>query len=306
MNDKLKKILFIGCNNDQIPYLKELRNKNFYIIGTDMNLSAPGVQYCDKFYNFSYNDFESLIDIGIKEKFNSYDYVFTASAQFAHLGASTFANYFKIKYPPKESISICLDKTKYYNEFLKNGLHIPKTFYIDNNQELISQINLNGKEKVYYLKSDFSKNPNYIYKFKGTQLSTIKINWERDRYFQNSYILQEEFEGLHLRLNIFGSFFTCYPFEISDTIKVDVDEETLIQIASKFKKLIYSLSIEDWLIKFDIIVNDSHWVVLDIGLDPPYRMLHEYKALGIDFYKFYINQYIHKHIDSQHFHGYIK
>ena len=34
------KVLFIGCNYDQLPYLKNLRNKGYYIIGTDLNVDA--------------------------------------------------------------------------------------------------------------------------------------------------------------------------------------------------------------------------------------------------------------------------
>ena len=41
-----------------------------------------------------------------------------------------------------------------------------------------------------------------------------------------------------------------------------------------------------------IIIDNENWVVLDIGLDPPYRMLKYYIKNNFDFYSNYINQYI--------------
>ena len=137
----MKKLLFIGCNHDQLPYLKELKKCQFEIIGTDMNPHAPGKELCDKFYQVGYDDYRELIAVGIREKFNSDDKVFTASAQFAHKGAAHFANKFGIEYPAERSIDICLDKTLFYNQFQKLGIPIPETSFITNKEDFISTIN---------------------------------------------------------------------------------------------------------------------------------------------------------------------
>ena len=292
----INKVLFIGCNYDQIPYLKELKNRQFYVVGTDINSEAPGVSLCDQFYNFGYDQYENLVEVGKKEKFTKKDFVFTASAQFAHLGASIFAERFGIKYPPKESIDICLDKSKYYRYFDENKIPIPKTSYIEKKEELISEIDRIGKNKNFFLKSDQSKNPYYIYKFNGNDIPIDKINWNKDRYLRKFYILQEELLGTHLRLNIFGNNYTSYPFDISKGFQIKIDMELLILIIHQLKHIIASLYFTEWLIKFDIIINNEDWVALDVGLDPPYRMLNSYIQQRIDFYKHYINQYIEKKI----------
>ena len=46
-----RKLLFIGCNFNQLKYLKELIKKDLFIIGTDINDKAPGRALCNKFYN---------------------------------------------------------------------------------------------------------------------------------------------------------------------------------------------------------------------------------------------------------------
>ena len=290
----MNKILFIGCNDDQIPYLRELKNRELYVIGTDINSKAPGLKLCDRFYNIAYDQFAELIEIGNKEQFTKSDYIFTASAQFAHLGAAIFAGKFGIKYPPQKTIQICLDKSKFYRYFKQNNIPIPATCFIEDEKKLISEINNFGKNKNYFLKSDQSKNPNYIYNFNGNNVPLNNINWEKDRYFQKYYILQEEFLGTHVRLNIFGDEYNYYPFDISKGFDLTINQELLDSIIIHLKQIITSLSLSSWLIKFDIIVHNEKWVALDIGLDPPYRMLNYYINNNLDFYTSYIDQYLFK------------
>ena len=63
MNSKKNKILFIGCNHDQLPYLKNLSNRGFEIIGTDLNDDAPGKNFTDRFYRVSYTDIDGLLQL---------------------------------------------------------------------------------------------------------------------------------------------------------------------------------------------------------------------------------------------------
>ena len=69
----MNKLLFIGCNNNQIPYLKEINKYSFKIIGTDINIDAPGRELCDKFYQVGYDDLSGLSSIGTQENFNCDD-----------------------------------------------------------------------------------------------------------------------------------------------------------------------------------------------------------------------------------------
>ena len=62
----MDKVLILGCNFDQIPYIKEL--KKFFCVGLDKNIDAPGKNLCDKFYNIGYDELDRIIEIGYLEK----------------------------------------------------------------------------------------------------------------------------------------------------------------------------------------------------------------------------------------------
>ena len=46
-----KKLLFLGCNHNQVSYLKLINKNDWKLIGVDLNKDAPGKNLCDKFYN---------------------------------------------------------------------------------------------------------------------------------------------------------------------------------------------------------------------------------------------------------------
>ena len=68
-------------------------------------------------------------------------------------------------------------------------------------------------------------------------------------------------------------------------------------IIDKLTKIIKKLKIDNWIVKFDIVVNESDFVALDIGLDPPYRLNLLYNKLKLDMSKFYIEQYLNNQIN---------
>tara|TARA_Y200000002_G_scaffold381917_1_gene397289 strand:+ start:331 stop:1230 length:900 start_codon:yes stop_codon:yes gene_type:complete len=291
-----KKLLFLGCNHNQVSYLKLINKDNWNIIGVDLNNNAPGKVYCDKFYNVGYDNLEGLIEVGKKEKFNKYDKVFTAASQFAQKGAAHFSSYFKISFPKEKSIDLCLDKTLYYEYFLNNNIPIPKTWYVQNKDELIVKIK-ESSSRSFYLKSDFSKNPHYVYQFNLTNIPWDKIFWGQDRYLREYYILQEEVKGTSLRLNIYGSRFNVFDFVTGKkTIQHNKDIKNL-KIISVLNRFMIDQGLKNWLVKFDIILGNNNYVVLDIGLDPPMRMLKYCKQKSISFEKYYLNQYMHDTIE---------
>ena len=296
MSNSINKILFLGCNHDQVPYLQEIKKRGYFIIGTDINVNAIGKVLCDKFYTVGYNDFSELIEIGRKEGFTSNDKVFTAGAQFAQLGAAHFANEFQIPYPTIQSVEICLDKVKFYKFFQENQLPIPKTFFIKDVVELKKKISQIGREKSYYLKSDFSKNPNYIYKFIGNNLSERNIFWGRDRYLHDHYILQEEFMGEHLRINIIGDDFILFPVDLKKKLRTTKKEIADRGIVKRLKSIVEVLGFSNWLVKFDIVFGKNDYVVLDIGMDPPYRLNKYYMEKNISMPNYYLNQYLENKI----------
>lgn len=293
---KNKKILFIGCNSNQLPYLRILKERNYFIIGIDKNPEAPGKGLCDLFYNIGYDAIEEIVAIGVKNKFRKKDKVFTAAAQFAHKSASIFAETFNIKYPKYQNIESCLDKVAYYKIFREIGVPIPKTRFIKNKLELENELANSNPKTTYFLKSDFSKNPKYVYRFVGSDYVNQNIFWGRDRYLRDYYILQEEFLGPSLRINCYGLRYNVYDF--NSGLKTNEFNNKLSQfnVIECLYKIMNYFGIEDWLIKFDVILNDSGFVVLDIGMDPPFRMNRSSHEIGIDFQEHYLNQYLDNNI----------
>ena len=294
-----RKLLFLGCNYDQIPYLESIDKQNWKIVGVDLNQNAPGRHLCDKFYSVGYDDLAGLIEVGVREKFTKDDMVFTAAAQFAQKGAAHFASNFKISFPSEESIDLCLDKTKYYDWFSKNNIPIPKTWNIKNKDELKEKVR-ESKSEWFYLKSDFSKNPNYVYRFNSSNIPWDDFFWGNDRYLREFYVLQEEFQGVSLRINVYGDRFKVFDFITGR--KTSKHHEKIISLGAidTLKDFISKHKMQDWLIKFDIILNNESYVVLDIGMDPPSRMLKESKENKIDFERCYIDQYLLGKVEYPH------
>jgi len=286
------KLLFLGCNKAQIPYLEVLKDWNFDIICADLNNNAPGRLHCQKFYNVGYEDINKLIRIGEKEGFSSKDKVFTASAQFAHIAAASFAKHFSIPYVDKSVIETCLDKVSFYKLFQKKNIPIPMTWFIDSKELLYSTLSSLSKEDYFYLKSDFSKNPNYVYRFKSSKIPAKKIFWGRDRYLRSKYVLQKEFPGVSLRINLYFDRFNIIDFKsgnITHEHHKKINDFHVIQILRDF---VNNIGLQNWLIKFDIILNKVGFVVLDIGMDPPFRMNNIAKSQGINFSEHYLNHYL--------------
>ena len=289
-----KNLLFLGCNHSQVRYLKVLKNQKWNIVGVDLNSDAPGKTLCDSFYNIGYDDLNNLIDIGKQEGFTKNDKVFTAAAQFAQKGAAHFAEYFHIPYVSEHSIDLCLDKAAYYDYFLKTDIPIPPTWYVSNKDELNALIPNLDQTKWYYLKSDYSKNPNYVYRFHLSNVNFEIFFWGRDRYLRQFYILQEEFSGVSLRLNFYGNRFNVIDFLSGNLTYAYHEQIKNLGVIDTLRRFMNDIGIQDWLIKFDIILNNKEYVVLDVGMDPPFRMKNESKRQGIPFEKYYIDQYLYE------------
>jgi len=292
-----KKLLFIGCNFDQIPYLEVLKDLELEIIGVDLNNDSPGKFHCDRFYNIGYDNLKGLIEIGIKEKFSKDDMVFTAAAQFAQKGAAHFAKHFNISYVDEQHVEMCLDKAAYYEYFQRNGIPMPKTWYVKSKDELVSLVSSMETTKWYYLKSDYSKNPHYVYRFNASKIPIEKIFWGRDRYLREVYILQEEFEGVSLRINVYSNRFNVIDFLSSELTYEHHEKIKEFEILVVLRRFMQSVGMQNWLIKFDVILNDSGYTVLDVGMDPPFRMNKHAKLQSINFARHYIDQYLFNKIE---------
>jgi hypothetical protein len=287
-----RKLLFLGCNYSQIPYLESIDKRDWKVVGVDLNKNAPGRNFCDKFHRVGYDDLTGLIEVGVIEEFTKDDMVFTAAAQFAQKGAAHFASNFKISFPSESSIDLCLDKTKYYDWFSKNNISIPRTWNIKNEDELEGKIR-ESKSEWFYLKSDFSKNPNYVYRFNSSDIPWRDFFWGKDRYLREYYVLQEEFQGVSLRINVFGERFNVFDFLTGEKTNIHHKQILALNIDQTLQQFIKMQEMQNWLVKFDIILCENEYVVLDIGMDPPSRMLRESQKNNVNFAKHYIDQYLY-------------
>lgn len=291
-----RKILILGGNNDQLPYISEIFQRGYRIYLIDKNKNAPGKKYAKEFFNIGYDNIEGIIKLSKNINLIKSDRIFTAASQFAHLSGSQVANIFNIPYPKKKVIEMCLNKIKFYDAFINCGLHVPKYVKIKNFLEL-KKFLIKNNFKNYYLKSDMSKNPKYVYKINKDNFLTRNIFWGKDRYLQRLYILQEEFKGENLRVNFYKDDYLVFDFflnKLADKKKRAILEK--LNIISKLKNFLAVNGLLKWLIKFDIIISGSNWCVIDVGLDPPMRMKHLYETKGLNFASYYVDQYVENKI----------
>lgn len=293
-NEKLRRVLVLGGNTAQVPYIEELKARGFWVALTDLNDNAPGRRYADAYRQLGYEDIPKLIEFAHELDFSSEDNIFTASAQFAHFGAASVAERLAIPYPPVSVIKTCLDKTLFYPEFQRHSVPIPETKIIKTAGELEAWLKGIDPHVNYYLKSDFSKNPKYIYRFIGGHCCPSSYFWGTDRYLRNAYVLQKEFEGRHLRLNLMPGRAVFYDFSTNAPLRKSERDGLLrdYDIVDKLGSFLKSNQLQSWLVKFDIIVREGNWCALDIGLDPPYRMRNTLCMKGHNFASYYLDQYI--------------
>lgn len=278
----MTKLLFLGCNFDQLPYLKIARQKGYNVIGTDLNKNAPGARYLDKYYQIGYEDANGLINLGEKEQFLSTDKIFTASSQFAYIGAGIFSEMFGMRFVSQKTADICLNKIKLYKLFKKHKMEVPQ-WMIVKNQNVIKPIL--KKWNAAYLKSDYGKSPHYCYKIKDGNIPRLPLKF--DRYFRKYFIAQQAIAGNHFRINWIRGGLICF-FKISDTAAIPA---YFIDFNKKIKKnisrLIFELGLRNHLVKFDVIYANGRCYFIDIGLDPPMRLKLYLEYLGYDFEKIY-------------------
>ena len=283
------KVLFLGCNYDQLPYLEYLSKRDIQVIGTDINPSAVGRDLCWKFINSGYENYKEIIKQLELIGFRNNDKIFTASAQFAYYGAAKIAKHFCVKFPSVEAIQAILDKSVFYKNFKQLGVSIPKTCYVSDNDELHNS--LRNFDTNCYLKSDRSKNPKYIYQIKYNE-ELPEINWKKDTFLQKFYILQEEISGQAIRINFADDKFFVFDFETSE-FNHAMTEELNQSIKEDVLKIINFYGITDWIVKFDVIIKDKNsYAFLDIGIDPPMRLLNQIKNNGHPFEEIYCDKYI--------------
>ena len=286
----MKQAIFIGLNHDQVPYLNELKNLGYFVIGIDKNNRAPGCLIVDKFLNYAYDDCEIITSELVSNLHVKPKIIFTAAAQFSHVLAARLAAVYSLNYPSLTLINKVLDKGQFYKLFTDKDIPIPPTEYLFNADQLRDRLQNNFSERRYFLKSDFSKNPRYVYSGSLSELNAADINWTFDTFLRTCYVLQPEMPGVPLRINVYDSGWQIFNFDSG--LKINNPDKYLVEILKKLWTFSLEIGLGNWIVKFDIIYFNHDYVALDIGIDPPSRMKMDFEVCGKNFEKFYLAKYI--------------
>lgn len=283
------KCLCLGCNHDQLPYLREIRKSGYTVIGTDLNSEAPGGDFCNVFHpNVSYSDTRELINLGQAYGFDPCDAVFTAASHHAYEGAAGFAAHFGIPFPPAAAIDCCLDKTKLYSVCEVLGIPYPVTLHIRDG--ICPPIDYT---EAYWMKSDYGKSPKYCERIVFDGEGELSLP-EKDQFYRQAMLLQREVQGAHIRLNLVKGQGVAFLVFADYSIQVPNDGvKYWDEIVEALCLLTHFLELDELLVKFDLILqNTGEWFLLDIGLDPPMRLKKLCEAHGYDFAKHYVAAYL--------------
>lgn len=282
----MPKVLFLGCNDNQLSYLRAARNLGFFVIGTDLNPQAPGAALADRFYPVSYTDIAELTRVACVENLGTDDRVFTAAAHFAHAAAANIAEQVGIDYPSARNVDICLDKIKFHVLLLDHHISVPPTRHLEAG-------NLPEVEpgKVYYLKSDYGKSPKYCYRITDGVLPRLPEKY--DSFYRSAFVLQEEIVGTHYRVNLYPGN-TAVFLKINDRCALSVKNlgPGHSAVLDRLRPVSDSLGLRNFIVKFDLIATSERWYVIDIGIDPPMRLRLFCEYLGVDFAAAYTRLYL--------------
>lgn len=119
----MKKVLFLGGSEQQIPPLRYAREKGYYSILCDYLGDNPGQNYADKFYCVSTTDKESILEIAKKE---SIDGIVAYASDPAAPTAAFVGNKLNLPSNPYDSV-VKLAEKDLFRQFLKeNNFNSPK------------------------------------------------------------------------------------------------------------------------------------------------------------------------------------
>lgn len=209
------------------------------------------------------------------------DRIFTAAAHFAWEGAAQVARAADIPFINPASVDICLDKVKFY-EVLRGYDLLPSTELYQPGSAIVPD-----RSKVYYLKSDYGKSPHYCYRVAGGDWPAMPA--AHDRYYRKHFILQEEILGAHYRVDLYGDQMAVF-LKIRDDVCLPIPclGPGHSQIHAALADIVRRLGLGTIITKFDLVASAEGAFVIDIGLDPPFRLKSLYSWMGLDFADAYV------------------
>ena len=182
----MKKLLFLGGSDIQIPGIKYAQSLGYYVITCDYLPTNPGHKISDKYYNISTTDLEGVLNIAKKEMI---DGITAYASDPAALTASYVAEKMGLQGNSFKSTSILSNKDS-FREFLKKGeYNYPNFINVSSINEVKSFIKKHGKSIIKPVDSSGSKGICIV--DEKSDIDTIFK--EAKKYTRNGRVLVEEF-----------------------------------------------------------------------------------------------------------------
>lgn len=282
------KIAFLGCSDHQLPYLDAALNLSNEVIVFDRRpTEALRLRNC-RIHAVSYSDVSSIIEILSRVGFESSDAVFTGAAHFAWDSVARIRAHFDQPGPSVEDVDLVLDKTKFYKALGDANIKVPayRTIGPADSPPI-------DRARTYFMKSDYGKSPNYLFRVDQGQLPEIPDSF--DNFYRSVFLLQDEIIGTHIRLNVVGGWSQAM-LKVSDDVSLPVRARDILgdHLLQQLSKLTISLQFSEQLTKFDIILRDGEVFVIDMGLDPPNRLRALVEHHGHSFADLYVQGQIYR------------
>lgn len=268
-----KTLLIVGAGTEQIPAYQKARERGFTVIASDMNESAPAVQYADGFIHASTRDpMETSLRAEEFHKKHKIDGVMTI-ANDVPLTVAKVAERLGLKSISVKAAEAASDKILMKTLFQKNKVACPWFSSVDSVEEF--------KKIVFSKQSDFVIKPIDGRGARGVLLVNQQsdLDWafqESRRWGDSGKLMIEEFiPGLQLSTESFMMGGRCYtaamaernysrlnqfrPYIIEDggTIPAVISED----LAAKIDRLIESgakaMGITDGIVKGDLVINPN-------------------------------------------------
>ncbi len=119
----MKKILMLGGSMQQIPAIKQAKEKGYYTITCDYLPDNPGHKYADEYHNVSTTDKEAVLKLA---KELNIDGIVAYASDPAAPTAAYVAQEMGLPGNPYESVDILTQKDLFRDFLQKNGFNTPK------------------------------------------------------------------------------------------------------------------------------------------------------------------------------------
>jgi biotin carboxylase len=191
MTQRQKAIIHIGAGEMQIESIKIAKDLGLYVIATDKNINAPGIQFADELIHCADDDEQKLFELAIK-----------TNQEFDVIGAYTSSN-FGLMAVARIHFELGLLGCRYHNTrlsmnnyqskqyWLENGVAAPKADIVENKSD-IKKLNLNFPLTI---KPVDSRGKQKIFSVNNKQELLQKIDSAFE--YSNEILLEENIKGKH-------------------------------------------------------------------------------------------------------------